>query len=176
MSQVRNALRAFACADGTRPSTTLAALDRMVGLLGLELATAVVASIRLADDVLTWSNAGHPPPLLLVDGEVAILDAHLGSMLGISSPRAREDARVPFPPGAVLVLYTDGAVERRDEPIDVGIARLVAAVREAADQGVEGICDAVAAAAHHGGPGRRDDIAILVVERTGTGLSRHRPG
>ena len=36
-----------------------------------------------------------------------------------------------FPPGAVLCLYTDGLVERRDQPIDEGIARLCAAVAAA---------------------------------------------
>ena len=67
-----------------------------------------------------------------------------------------------FPPGAVLCLYTDGLVERRDQPIDEGIGRLCAAVTA---QDPEAACAAVMAAMA-GYSLHTDDIALLMLRRT----------
>jgi anti-sigma regulatory factor (Ser/Thr protein kinase) len=62
----------------------------------------------------------------------------------------------------VLLLYTDGLIERRDLPIDVGLANLVRAVADAGDVGVEALAERVlsAVAPDHG---HADDTAVLVV-------------
>ncbi|WP_254127288.1 SpoIIE family protein phosphatase [Aquihabitans sp. G128] len=165
MSQARNALRAFACADGATPAATLTGLDHMSNRLGMELATAVVARVDLEADTLTWSNAGHTPPLLVTDGHVTVLDDYLGAMLGIGTPSDRRQRTVPFPPGSTLVFYTDGAIEDPELSLDEGLARLTEAVRTSAEDGTEAICDAVVASTLDDGLDRRDDIAILVVSR-----------
>ena len=64
-------------------------------------------------------------------------------LIGVSSQGRRQVSTVDFRPGAVLCLYTDGLVERRDQPIDEGIARLCAAVTA---QDPEAACAAVMAA------------------------------
>ena len=52
--------------------------------------------------------------------------------LGVTGPglSARSQARFTLEPGAGFLLYTDGLVERRTEPIDIGLERLLGAVRE----------------------------------------------
>lgn len=77
------------------------------------------------------------------------------------SPRQRRVRTVGFPPGAALCLYTDGLVERRDRPIDDGIARLRAAT-PAADPDVA--CGSVMAAMAGYIP-HTDDVALLILRR-----------
>ncbi|PAZ10274.1 protein phosphatase [Streptomyces sp. SA15] len=77
---------------------------------------------------LVWAQAGHPPPLLLRDGEVRYLGRPGGMLLGASSAPFFEEAEVRLEPGDRLLLYTDGLVERPEEGIDRGLERLAAAV------------------------------------------------
>src|SRR5258707_15622671 len=82
--------------------------------------------------VLTWAQAGHPR-LVLVRGACALaLEPPAGILLGAG--RAAYDAeRLMLRPGDLLLLYSDGLVERRDRSIDEGVERLVAALRGAGD-------------------------------------------
>jgi stage II sporulation SpoE-like protein len=74
----------------------------------------------------------------------------------------RQVSTLDFPPGAVLCLYTDGLVERRDQPIDEGIARLRAAVTTAdPEAGCASVMAAMAGYTPH-----TDDIALLMLRRT----------
>jgi phosphoserine phosphatase RsbU/P len=88
-----------------------------------------------------------------------------GPMIGISSGAPRPLNTVKIPPGALLCFYTDGLVERRGEPIDVGMARLCRAL-------AAGLPDAACAAvmgALVGSEPARDDIALLMIRRQPTG-------
>lgn len=77
------------------------------------------------DHVLRWACAGHPPPLLRRGNEVAPLPSeHLGPLLGLMPGYAYETAPVPLHRGDLLLLYTDGVVERRGEDITEGITSL----------------------------------------------------
>ena len=83
--------------------------------------------VRSAGGCSTWtfSSAGHPPPLLLRDGTVETLAFTPGPPLGSNLRRKPfEETEVKLVSGDVLVLFTDGVVERRGESIDVGIDRL----------------------------------------------------
>jgi GAF domain-containing protein len=123
VSQLRSACRALA-RQIDDPLELMLALDEFavavdegvyssLGLFRLDVATG-----RL-DQVL----AGHPPPAIVhPSGEAQLLPASQGAVLGISSARAR--ASVELPAGTLLVLYTDGLVERRGELLDVGFERL----------------------------------------------------
>lgn len=92
---------------------------------GMLLATAALVVIDVGDDTATFATAGHPPPLLLLpDGEVRLLSTANGPIIGLSATRAVADT-VDFPPGAQLMMYTDGLVERRDRMFNVGVDEAV---------------------------------------------------
>ena len=73
-----------------------------------------------------WSSAGHPPPVLVgADGTTTLLDGHDPDLLlGLDSGAPRSEGSVELEPGATLLLYTDGLVERRGEHLDEGLERL----------------------------------------------------
>nr|WP_286199670.1 SpoIIE family protein phosphatase [Actinospica acidiphila] len=87
-------------------------------------ATMVLARYHAADRRLVWAQAGHPPPLLLRDGEASYLPRPPGMLLGATSVPYFEEAEHHLEPGDRILLYTDGLVERAPENIDVGLARL----------------------------------------------------
>ena len=91
------------------------------------LATAALAVIDIPACTVTFATAGHPPPLLrLPDGSIEKLETANGMMIGVSSELIGEVDEAPFPFGSQLVMYTDGLVERRDRPLQVGIDRAAA--------------------------------------------------
>ena len=93
---------------------------------GLLLATAALAVIDVAAETVTFATAGHPPPVLrLPDGQIRLLDTANAPIIGHAGTRSVADV-TPFPIGSQLVMFTDGLVERRDRPFDVGIAQVAA--------------------------------------------------
>jgi PAS domain S-box-containing protein len=168
MGALRNLLRGIAWAGGGTPAQVLATLDRAVlGLAVGALATVLTARVEQpggegSGRLLRWSNAGHPPPLLVdPGGRVRLLDQR-DLMLGVDPTRPRHDHTVELAPGATLLLYTDGVVERRGEDLDQGIARLVSVVGRLVQGGVplDELCDRVLSTlpAHPD-----DDIALLAL-------------
>ncbi|MFD8208802.1 SpoIIE family protein phosphatase [Streptomyces sp. NPDC059695] len=131
MGQVRSMLRqATLDHPPYSPETALTALDAACAVLPIEAGgTLVHARLDPAPPgrpwSLTWSNAGHPPPLLRTpDGLVTLLDEH--DMLfhqGLKDV-ARTKHRRELPPGSALLLYTDGLVERRGQDIDAAVTQL----------------------------------------------------
>jgi anti-sigma regulatory factor (Ser/Thr protein kinase)/GAF domain-containing protein len=159
MAQLRNALRAFSI-DRMKPSSTLTRLGRLAEeVLDTAFATLVYAVVDPHAHVCRYSSAGHPPPLVAYpDGRVELLEGGRGVPLGAGSTRYTQDV-VELPAGSVLVLYTDGLVERRGDSIDAGLDRLRAAVSEAPrdpEQLLEHILETVVGHAE-----RDDDIALL---------------
>ncbi|MFE5893900.1 SpoIIE family protein phosphatase [Streptomyces sp. NPDC056462] len=129
MAQVRNMLRAYAWAQHEPPSRIVERLDEaMEHITDVSMATMIYARIEVLDDghwQLSWTNAGHPPPLLISrDGVARYLDAGHGVALGTGLRTSRPDAEVVLRPGSTLVLYTDGLVEEPGLIIDVGLNRL----------------------------------------------------
>ncbi|MFB8084842.1 GAF domain-containing SpoIIE family protein phosphatase [Streptomyces sp. NPDC055992] len=172
MGQIRSMLRQASLDDPAHsPATALDAIDRAIDTLPLGLgATAVHARLDLDDGrwQLTWSNAGHPPPLLHTpDGGVSILDDHDLILLGTSDDPPRHDHTRDLPPGTVLLLYTDGLVERRDEDIDAGTAYTAAVLDRHADKPLPLLLEALSTGLSE--IPQRDDVAVLVVRVTGDG-------
>jgi serine phosphatase RsbU (regulator of sigma subunit) len=127
MGLLRGALAAALRAAGA-PARALKALDAYAdGLPGATAATAVQVVVDRGRLALTYSCAGHLPPLLVrADGAVRFLDGATDPPLGVWGPDTdRSQAGCAFAAGDTLVLYTDGLVERRGEDIDAGLARLV---------------------------------------------------
>jgi len=162
MGRVRSALRAYSLiADD--PGEALTLLDRKVGHFEAgSLTTALYAMISPDRTTLTVSSAGHLPPVLAVPNRSAtLLDLSVDAPLGVGRLTGRRrTTTAALPPGAVLLCYTDGLVERRDEIIDVGIKALVGVV-EPGDP--EGVCGTVMSRVGLQQP--TDDIAILAVRR-----------
>lgn len=146
MGQLRNLARGVTySADVWRPSQVLQDLDLAMEGLGMEeVATAVVAVLEdrgAEGHLVRWASAGHPPPVLrTADGTVRLLDTQPGLLLGLDVSAHRLDHEVLLAPGDLLLLYTDGLVERRDAPIDEGLAWLVETVRAHARTGPEELC------------------------------------
>ncbi|MFC0033409.1 PP2C family protein-serine/threonine phosphatase [Micromonospora chaiyaphumensis] len=162
MGRVRSALRAYALVSDD-PAEALTLLDRkVVHFEAGSLTTALYAMISPDRETVLVSVAGHPRPVLALPGHPnALLDAHIDPPLGTGrrSP-ARHTTTVDFPPGAVLVAYTDGLVERRGELFDAGVARLTAAVPLAP---VDTVAATVMSTLDTEHP--TDDIALLAVRR-----------
>jgi Stage II sporulation protein E (SpoIIE)/GAF domain/Domain of unknown function (DUF4118) len=163
MGRLRIGLKAYAI-DGYSPAEVVARLDRLSAQLPeMEYTTLVVASLDLATGVLLLCRAGHMPPLLVPRAAPPRL-----VMEGASGPvglsgSMREQATVLMAPGDAFVLFTDGLVERRGQPLDLGLAQLSDAVRESTPASAESIADAALAASPLNEDSPADDIALLVV-------------
>lgn len=169
MAQVRNLLRGIAYAVGDSPAVVLTKLDEALAELNVDaLTTAVLASITrsVADDGSTqhrvrWSNAGHPPPLLISpDGQPELLTQTNDLLLGLQPDVQRREHTLLLAPGAKLLLYTDGLVERRQENLDVGLERLCSAAGRLATLDLDTLC---AALMDELSGGAEDDVALLAV-------------
>ncbi|MDQ1017595.1 PP2C family protein-serine/threonine phosphatase [Streptomyces afghaniensis] len=164
MGQLRSALSAAArVADG--PARALEALGLYARHVeGAESTTVVKTFIDWDSHTLTYSSAGHLPPALLGhDGTVTFLDRATDPPLGARPEHiARPEADLPFAEGDILVLYTDGLVERRDEDIDAGLARLAGSLVRHGRSGPEALADALLADLLPPG-GNTDDTALVVI-------------
>jgi sigma-B regulation protein RsbU (phosphoserine phosphatase) len=165
MGRVRSALRAYALITDD-PAEALGLLDRKVRHFEAgSLTTAMYAMVSPDRGTIHVSTAGHMPPVLALPGVGAsVVRLPADPPLGIDIlRRPRRSTTLDLPPGAVLVLYTDGLVERRGEIIDVGVARLTEAVRTEPAKSAEALCATIMATVGPVQP--TDDVALLVVRR-----------
>jgi serine phosphatase RsbU (regulator of sigma subunit) len=168
MAQVRNMLRGVAYTLEKPPAAVMSALDgAMVGLDVTTIATAVLARVEetsgtagAARHRLRWTNAGHPPPVLVApDGRVGVLSGH-DLLLGLQPDTDRTDHTAPLEPGTTVVFYTDGLIERRGSDLDQGLDWLTATLAGLAGEDPEHVADALL---EQKLPRPMDDIAILVL-------------
>ncbi|MFF8846437.1 PP2C family protein-serine/threonine phosphatase [Streptomyces sp. NPDC015127] len=126
--------------------------------------TAFKALVDTRSHLIIYSNAGHPPPVLLhPDGDCELLDRATDPPLGARPQHVpRPQAGHPYTSGDTLVLYTDGLIERRGEDLDAGLARLTDALGRYRTLSPERLADALLAHLGVSG-GARDDIALLIV-------------
>jgi len=171
MGQLRMAVRAYVLQDPAPPAV-LAGLERLVTQLPMpEMATMLYLLFDPDTGSLRYANAGHLPAVLVADGQSTFLTDALVPPLGVTTGTRFVEAGLTLQPGATLVLYTDGLVERRRVSLQDGLDRLS---REAlADVGVDALCDLLLQALSGPEPAA-DDIALLVIRRiplTGTPLA-----
>ncbi|MFF8371570.1 PP2C family protein-serine/threonine phosphatase [Streptomyces lydicus] len=164
MGQLRSALSAATrVTDG--PAQALEVLGIYARSVdGAESTTTAQAIIDWTTHTIAYSSAGHPPPALLhPDGTVELLDGATDPPLGARPEHVdRPEARVSFTDDAVLVLYTDGLIERRREDIDVGLARLADSLARHRGADAETLADALLAELLPPG-GATDDTALVVI-------------
>jgi phosphoserine phosphatase RsbU/P len=168
MGRIRSALRAYAL-ETTDPADVLDRLDRKMRHFEPDaMATVLCAVFSPSRDQVRICSAGHLPPLIARPGQPAVpADVAPDLLIGVSSHKRRQVSTLDFPPGTVLCLYTDGLVERRDQPIDEGIAQVCAAIT--ATDPEAGSAAVMAAMADHSP--HNDDVALLMIRRNPYGGS-----
>ncbi|GAA2547709.1 SpoIIE family protein phosphatase [Streptomyces levis] len=123
-------------------------------------ATMVLARYNPRDRRLVWAQAGHPPPLLLRNGEARYLDRPRGMLIGATSTPVFEEAECRLEPGDRLILFTDGLVEHPPASIDRGMERLADAVATARAEGPASLGPLLARMLPDE---RRDDVCVVDV-------------
>jgi len=163
MGRVRSALRAYALVSDD-PAEVLTLLDRKIHHFEAgSLTTALYAMVSPDRETIRLSCAGHLRPLLAVPGRPTTqLDIPVDTPLGLArAHRSRRTTEVALPPHALLLCYTDGLVERRDQVIDVGIKSLTGVIE--ADE-ADAACNTAMTVVAGGQTG--DDIAVLALRRS----------
>ena len=168
MGQVRNMLRGIAADRQAPPAEVLRRLDLANHTLGQEATATCIYGLLKGPARGPWeleyASAGHLPPLLtLPDGTTRYLQDGMGLLLGVDPCVSRHDASVWVPPHATVLLYTDGLIERRDEPLDRAMATLRRRTAALAREPLDTFCDELLIGL---GADNADDIAILAVRPT----------
>ncbi|WP_375482985.1 PP2C family protein-serine/threonine phosphatase [uncultured Jatrophihabitans sp.] len=124
MAALHFAIRAYA-REGHSPATVLDLLGNLLTMRrDRHFATVVCCLLDVSTGSLTVASAGHLPMLLVHRDGSHFIDAPLGPPIGIRHTGPFRSVTVELPLGATLLAYTDGLVERRDETLDDGLARL----------------------------------------------------
>jgi len=173
MSQVRTLLRGFGALGDASPARVLTMTDQAMANLQIDTtATAIAARLEQSLDErergvtrLRWSNAGHPPAMVVnPDASVTpLLGLHPDLLLGVLPETERRDSEVVMDRGATVILFTDGLVERRDQPLAEGLEKLQAVLEELAaqDTDLDTLVDDVLARMLP--PDPEDDVALIAV-------------
>ncbi|QTI43554.1 hypothetical protein JYK04_01316 [Streptomyces nojiriensis] len=168
MGQVRSMLRqATLDHPPYGPATALTALDAACSVLPIEAGSTLVhARLDPSDDspdwTLTWSNAGHPPPLIRTpDGHVIQLVEHDILIHRSLGPYNRTEHRRRLSPGSTLLLYTDGLVERRGHDMDAAVTQLVALLARHGNRPLDEVLRRISNLLTD--PAPEDDVVLLAV-------------
>jgi PAS domain S-box-containing protein len=161
MGQLRSVLDA-GLREGASPVQALTRLSRLVAdVSGATGTTAAVALYDRPSRSVRYTCAGQVPPLLITSQGPVFLEGARSVPLGITDVELIE-AAVSVEPGDILLLYSDGLVERRDEGIDVGLGRLVEVAGSLVGESMAGLCDELIA--QMVGEHTEDDVTLLAAE------------
>ncbi|MGY1653204.1 SpoIIE family protein phosphatase [Geodermatophilus sp. SYSU D01119] len=165
MGQLRSALSA-ALLQGSAPAEALELLDRFAARLpGALASTAACLVLDWRAGTVRYARAGHPPPLLVADGRAGFLEDGAGAVLGAPGRRPYPEGSADVAPGTTLLLYTDGLVERRGEPLDTGLQRVADAAAALSDVAPAGLTRELLAAVLDE-TALPDDVAVIAVRVT----------
>jgi anti-sigma regulatory factor (Ser/Thr protein kinase) len=171
MGRFRTALE-FCLLDG--PPSAAATIERVNRYVTTaseaEMATLLVLLLDPGTGEVRYASAGHLPALVRSgDGSTRWLDDARGVPLGATDTARSNEARDRLAPGDLLVLYTDGLVERRTESLDTGLDRLAGALGSTRRTSSPDVIADGLVADLVGEQARADDIALLVVELDSVG-------
>jgi len=132
MARLRGALAGLAI-TGASPDLLVGWLNDLVRHIAPEHTASVIAGYfdPVSRD-LSWAQAGHPPPVLVRGSWARPIDPPVGILLGAVAG-SYQLATLKLLPGDLLLLYSDGLIERRDRSIDEGLEMLVRAARGITD-------------------------------------------
>jgi anti-sigma regulatory factor (Ser/Thr protein kinase) len=168
VGKLRNALRAYAL-EGHEPGVVLERLNSLLDREALEMATLLYLVFEPETGVARWVNAGHPAPLVRrADGSREFWDDGRFVPLGVLPAVGYRPASGHLEPGATILLYTDGLVERPGLPMSRALAQLHAAAWQ--NGSADALCDATLASMLPGGA-CQDDVALLAAV-----ITRHAEG
>jgi anti-sigma regulatory factor (Ser/Thr protein kinase) len=88
------------------------------------MATVAYAVLNTISGELLYASAGHPPALLVGSDGAQLVDVQPSPPIGVQPLPRYASTALELPAGAAILLYTDGLVERRGEPLSVGLQRL----------------------------------------------------
>ncbi|MCA1694533.1 MAG: SpoIIE family protein phosphatase, partial [Actinobacteria bacterium] len=163
MGRLRNAIQLYAL-DGHPPAETLARAERYLQRAGNDdLATVIHARYEPDNRRLVLARAGHPPPIIRQPNGLVQALSHEeldGTVLGVGRSDCSE-VTLDLEPGTIVLFFTDGLIERRDEALDHGVERLKRVVADVATAPYLSFCDAVIELMVDGGPA--DDIALVAL-------------
>ncbi|MFF3325142.1 SpoIIE family protein phosphatase [Streptomyces sp. NPDC002889] len=149
---------------GLDPAVVLRHLDEITAGLDPYFATCLFAVYDPHRAQCCIANAGHLPPVLVREGcAPRLLDLPTGTPLGVGGVALRS-ITIGLDPGDLLVLYTDGLVETRDQDIDVRLETLVGLLQDS-DPTLEDTCDRLLQALRQ--PDTPDDVALLIARVNG---------
>jgi len=165
MGRIRPALRAYVL-DGYGPAEAVERVDRLIKEAGRsEMTTVFQLQFDPGSGAAEYVRAGHPPALLrLPGGEVTELAGAGTPPLGVFDDFQGHSHPAELPPGSLLLLYTDGLIERRGEDLDAGLARLKGLLARApagAEECLQWLASEVSA------DEIPDDVAMLAVATSG---------
>ncbi|MGY1696911.1 SpoIIE family protein phosphatase, partial [Geodermatophilus sp. SYSU D00814] len=174
MGQLRSALSA-ALLQGCPPAQALELLDRFASRLpGALASTAACLVLDWRAGTVDYALAGHPPPMLLGADGVTFLDDGAGTVLGVPDRPPYTGSRAAVAPGTTLLLYTDGLVERRGEPLDAGLQRVARAAERLAPSAPDRLTrDLLAEVLDENA--LPDDVAVIAVRVTPPPLHERLP-
>ena len=162
MGRLRSALRAYAFEGWPAEKVLHLADQKLQHFEDGVTATVVCAVFSPPFDHFHLALAGHPPPVLAVPGQAPLLlDIAPAPLFGATTCPGPSATRIEMPPDSVLVLYTDGLIERRDEPLDQGLERLRSVVTP---DDPEAVCRRITDALI-GDWSPQDDVALLALQR-----------
>ncbi|MFW6091361.1 MAG: PP2C family protein-serine/threonine phosphatase [Actinomycetota bacterium] len=166
MGRLRNALRSYAL-ETSDPADVLRRLDRMANHFEAgQMTTVLYMVLEPESPQVALSSAGHLMPLMaLPGGDVSTVEAPVGPPLAVLDTVARRTSTVTLPDGALLLLFTDGLVERRGEPLCDALERLRMAVSASHPSTV--CADVLFAMLDE--QVQPDDVALLALRRAHTG-------
>jgi serine phosphatase RsbU (regulator of sigma subunit) len=164
MARLRGALAGLAI-TGAPPQQLVGWLNELVRHVAPEHTASVVAGyFDPSSGMLTWAQAGHPPPVLVRGPWAKLLPQPDGVLLG-AGRAGYAAATIQLQDGDLLLLYSDGLVERRGAPIDEGLSVLLAAAAGISDpeQSAAAVLRAL------GGAAPEDDTCLVALQVAGLG-------
>ena len=178
MAAIQSALRAQFYDGGARTSDSQAlalSTAAVVSRLNVQLfentprekyVTFFFALYDAATRSLTYTNAGHLPPVLLRRGKVERLDIG-GTVVGLFSPMTYEQAEIQIQPGDLLVAFTDGITEPENTyGEEFGEDRVLQVVRRARNASPQALTEEIYRSVSDwtGSPELQDDMTMLVAK------------
>jgi PAS domain-containing protein len=162
MARLRNGLSGLAF-TGAPPDRLLGWLNRLTLHWPSSLTATVLAGrYDPADRTLTWAQGGHFPPVLIRDGKAVTLEPPEGVLLGAMEAPEFSTETTQLEPGDLLLLYTDGLIERRDRDLQEGLDLLIHVASTAGSRDPEKVLDHVLRG--FGAPNPNDDTCVVAIQ------------